>query len=262
MAEAEGDDARMNTREIMTALAMRYPSPAWSFLPQVRNGTGYLKTPRTADAIAMALWPSRGLEVHGFEVKCSRSDWLRELKDPAKADEIFQFCDRWWLVIGDKAIVRPGELPPSWGLLIPRGASSLVLEQEASKLGAVEPDRLFLAAILRRVHEVSIPADDVDARVAKAFEEGKQGAADEIKRATDALTTYKADVAEFEAASGVKLLDQWTHGNIGRAVRDVIDFGPEHFRRAIEAHRLWAERIVEDCKRQLDGTSPPKESLL
>jgi len=32
----------------------------------------------------MDLWPSGGLEIHGHEVKVSRSDWLRELKEPEK----------------------------------------------------------------------------------------------------------------------------------------------------------------------------------
>jgi hypothetical protein len=39
-----------------------------------------------ADAIARHLWPSQGLELIGFELKVSRSDWLREIKDPYKCE--------------------------------------------------------------------------------------------------------------------------------------------------------------------------------
>ena len=39
---------------------------------------GFAGGGRYADAIAMNLWPSRGLAVHGFEIKISRGDWQRE----------------------------------------------------------------------------------------------------------------------------------------------------------------------------------------
>lgn len=59
--------------------------------------------------------------VHGFEVKCSRADWLAELADPEKAATWGRFCHHWWLAVSDPDIVRAGELPDGWGLLVPRG---------------------------------------------------------------------------------------------------------------------------------------------
>ena len=44
------------------------------------------------------VWPSRGLYLHGFEIKVHRNDWLRELKNPAKAEEIAGYCHFWWVV--------------------------------------------------------------------------------------------------------------------------------------------------------------------
>ena len=110
------------------------------------------------DALAMAMWRSLGLEVHGFEIKLSRSDWLREKRQPFKAEELCLYCDRWWLVLGDKDIVKDGELPPTWGLLIPRG-KSLVVSVNALKLTPISLDRVFIASILRKAfhaekHEV------------------------------------------------------------------------------------------------------------
>lgn len=95
---------------VLDLLRKRYEPPAWAFLEQVRNSTGWKRTERYADAVAMSLWPSRGLEVHGFEIKVSRSDVLKELRDPEKAAPIMRFCDRWWLVLGDKDLIQPGEL--------------------------------------------------------------------------------------------------------------------------------------------------------
>jgi len=53
-------------------LQKRFPSEEYACLPQVRNATGYSSVIRTADAIAMSLWPSRGLDLHGFEFKSLR----------------------------------------------------------------------------------------------------------------------------------------------------------------------------------------------
>ena len=47
----------------------------------------------SGDAVIMSLWPSRGLELHGVEIKVSRADWKREAADPAKAEAIAAYCD-------------------------------------------------------------------------------------------------------------------------------------------------------------------------
>ncbi len=62
----------------------------------------------------MNLYPSRGLEINGFEVKGSRQDWIKELKSPEKSAPVQRFCDRWWIV-APAGIIQPGELPPTWG---------------------------------------------------------------------------------------------------------------------------------------------------
>lgn len=57
-----------------------------AFLAHVRNAAGF-DANRTFDAVAVNLWPSRGLSIHVYEVKVSRSDWKRELAKPAKAED-------------------------------------------------------------------------------------------------------------------------------------------------------------------------------
>ena len=59
--------------------------------------------------------------LHGHEVKISRADWLAELRDPTKAEAFRPYMHYWWLVVPDKSIVKPGELPEGWGLLTIRG---------------------------------------------------------------------------------------------------------------------------------------------
>jgi hypothetical protein len=95
--------------------------PRYVVAEHVRNQCGFggywgTGPTRTADALVVDLWPSSGLKIHGFEVKVSRSDWLTELKDPDKAEAFKPYCDHWWLVVPDAAIVRD-DLPDGWGLL-------------------------------------------------------------------------------------------------------------------------------------------------
>lgn len=136
-------------------LRERYAAPEWAYLVQVSNGTGWVRsTKRWADALALNLWPSRGLELLGFEIKVSRSDWLKELKDPAKSSDIQGFCDRWWLVAGDDSIVRVGELPSTWGLMVVKN-NKLKVVVEAPKLESKAVDRPMLCSILRCVSDQS-----------------------------------------------------------------------------------------------------------
>ena len=76
----------------------------WAFMAQVRNAAGFNAT-RTLDALALHLWPSRGLVLHGFEIKVSRSDWLREVKDPAKAEDACRLVEYFWIV-APKGVVQ------------------------------------------------------------------------------------------------------------------------------------------------------------
>ena len=93
----QSDVESLATDKLADLLAARYASPAWAIFFEVSNATGY-KANRHADAVAVGIWPSRGLSILGFEIKASRSDWKHELSNPRKADAIFKYCDHWFLV--------------------------------------------------------------------------------------------------------------------------------------------------------------------
>lgn len=121
---APGTLRKYTERDLLDALHAKLDSEAqgnggrrWIVAEKVRSSVGFAERNRlrTADAIAIDTWESKGLELHGFEVKCSRSDWLTELKTPEKSEPFRKFCDRWWLVTSSKDIVKPGELPHGWG---------------------------------------------------------------------------------------------------------------------------------------------------
>lgn len=110
-------------RQMLDLLHTRYSQvnpgngPRYACAEHVKNAAGFFAS-RCADFIAVDCWPTGGIELHGHEVKVSRSDWLHELKQPDKAEAFKRYMDRWWLVVPDVKIVKPGELPDDWGLLV------------------------------------------------------------------------------------------------------------------------------------------------
>ena len=109
---------------------------------------------RVADFVAMDSWQSGKFELAGHEVKVSRSDWLRELKDPAKAAEFTPYMHRWWLVVPDASIVRDGEIPEFWGLMALAGGQ-LRAVRRAPRLDAIPLPPNRLAAFVRAVQKTA-----------------------------------------------------------------------------------------------------------
>jgi len=137
----------------------------------------------------------------GFEVKASRSDWLNELKNGQKADDLAKYCDYWYLVVGDKDFVKEGELPKTWGLIAPSGSGMSVIV-EAKELNADPIDHLFLAALFRNISDKMIPEDIFKSRV--------KGAVDhQIKFYKDENEKYKKILQVLDDVSGIRI-DTWT----------------------------------------------------
>jgi hypothetical protein len=242
--------AEVATKLVMEALAKRYPAPEYAFFTEIRDHTGFARaTPHTADALAMGLWPSRGLELLGFEVKASRPDWLRELKDPGKAEAICRFCDRWWIVTGTPDIVQAGELPPTWGLLVltARGLKTTV---EAPKLDPQPIDRPMLASLMRRVHQRTVPDRYLREAEKKGYERGRQAAQGDAKTWEREAKDRQALIDEFERQSGVQIRS-WNRGQIGDAVKAVMTGTPDRARRQLETTRSTLAHLYDAVEREL-----------
>ena len=240
---------------LLARLMERHPMPEWAFFSHVRDAAGF-NANRTLDALAMNTWPSRGLEVHGFECKSSRGDWLREKEDPSKAEAFARFCDRWWLVVGDEEIVRAGELPPTWGLLVPRG-TGLVAKVEAPKLNPIPFGRSQVAVLLRRATEPGeAPPEEaelarkLDAAYQSGVLAGQKKAQADLSEARREADRHRQAIAAFQEASGVQL-QHWQAGNIGKAVAVVLGGGLATEERRLRQARDTAARVVADLDEQL-----------
>jgi hypothetical protein len=131
-------------------------------LLEVRYGRGYVSCAQVAphsgavsgyvDMVVMGIWPSTGYEVHGFEIKTSRSDFLRELRQPDKAIAS-HYVHRWWIVAPPEC-VKIQELPQDWGLLEVRHGKLRKIK-EAPK-GERQIPMHFIASIIRRIAKIDI----------------------------------------------------------------------------------------------------------
>lgn len=209
------------------ALRKMFPADQYALFYEVRNSTGFAAN-RSADAMAFGLWPSRGMPVIGFEFKASRSDWLREMKDPAKAESIMRFCDHWYLLTTQPDIVKPGELPTTWGHMEWRAdTDKLKVLAVPPKLEAQPLSRLFVAAICRAAQEHS-PAETMIAAAVAAARKEWESAKERVRRdhshiVQNEYDTLRKQLDEFEKASGVALRHQWRYADIGKAVKLVLD---------------------------------------
>ena len=215
----------MTTSQLEALVKAKFSMPEYATFLNVANGTG-ANANRFADVVSMSVWPSRGLRLHGMELKVSRSDWQKELGKPDKAESIFGFCDYWWLVIGDEKIVQTGELPEPWGLMIATG-KGLKVFKEAPKLDPKPISRVFLAALLRRAKEQEADKEALAAQ----FEAGrKRGEEDEKRNSNYRLREVERvqkrmqkNLDEFEQASGIRI-DGHTLNckRMGEIVRDLM----------------------------------------
>lgn len=241
--------------DVMDAIRARYPSPAWAIVAEVRNGTGWQGgAHRYADVIAFSLWPSRGLSVHGVEIKVSRSDWQRELADPEKAETFQRYCDAWW-VAAPPGVVLKSELPTMWGLLelTPKGGLKVV--KDAPSLTAEPLSRAFVAAVFRKA------AESQEGVRAAAFAEGRDaGIGDDGSGRDNAMEALKMElervkgqVASFEAEAGIRIGGGWHHDPaVGKAVKHVLSvlYRGDHvdaLARMAEGMAMHAKRIQADA---------------
>jgi len=212
----------MKATDVEKILSVRYSAPEYAFLPQVRNQTGYIKQVRTADALAMSLFPSRGLHLYGFEIKISRSDWLSELASPEKAEDFYKYCDFWYLVVSDPAIVKEGELPVPWGLIETSKGKCRIVKTAPHNLETLPPSLLMLCGLLRKASELRAIADTslIEAARLEGYTRGTEAEKYQTRSATAELTRLRDNIAKFEEVSGLKL-DSWDAGNVAEAVKQL-----------------------------------------
>lgn len=264
--------------DVLEALARRFAAPEYAFLRHVRNGTGYAKGKvRTLDAMALGLYPSKGLELHGFEVKLKRGDFLREMKQPDKNAEFIRSCQRFWLVIGDSKVATVDEVPANWGLLVPHG-DGLRQAKAAPLQHAEDIDRGLLCAMMRAATDSKAQR----AAVKTARDEGRREAdarvarmAKSLKKALDELDELRSKCSPevsawadaVRVAAGCEYGVPWQDLDGARKVGALLQLTRvkrDGFRARLDGLEIRCERglaAVRDCRAAFDLLEAAIEGL-
>ncbi len=235
------------------------------FLFDVPNVVG-LRQERRCDGVAIGMWESTGRLIQGFEVKVSRSDWLREVKDVTKADHFIEQCDRWWLVTGDISVAKPEEIPEAWGWMNAT-KTGLRIQRPARLLREKEPHikRGWAFALIRRAAERGdINAPEVQAILRKHREEQDRRAKEQIDRAIASsapkLLALQKKVEELESVSGMKLED-WRLGNVGKLARKLNAISEDNyssFTRLLQGQLKSLDRLSKETRECLEACGSPQ----
>ncbi|SEU46443.1 hypothetical protein [Nonomuraea wenchangensis] len=228
----------MNTTTLYDALERHYRKPG-----AARDGEILLReveapgTGGRADLVRIGLWPSRGYSLDVHELKTQRSDWLRELDNPGKADAWWPYCTGFWIV-APAGIVHKNELPTGWGLMEPPASANrrrfrTIVDAEV-KTAQLTMD--LLATLVRRTDntrlaEMDKMREEHRAALYKARTEAQQnatqtGLSERMRRRLNLLD-------ELEKLLGAKLdgftwgdgttLDQMTPHELAAALADCGD---------------------------------------
>lgn len=210
----------MTAPSLIDLIRKRHFGPAWIVLEEVPNATGTMAN-RRADALAIGLWPSHKFPIIAYEIKISREDVKRELKDPSKADAIGKYADEFWLVISDEAIIDGLVIAPTWGILAPRKGILRVV-RKATKLDPAPVSRAFVAALIRNVCGSWVPKHEHEALAQAQREDVMRELVRDGQAIADSneieIERLRQTIATFESLSGVKLVP-WDAGNVGAAVK-------------------------------------------
>jgi hypothetical protein len=239
---------------VREALSNKFCLPHYITLFEVRDSTGF-DSSRSADALSVGMYRNRGRELTGFEIKHSRSDWLRELKQPDKAEEIGKFCDWFYLVSNDEAVARPDELPGPWGWMVLKG-EKLKTIKKPEKMTPLPLDRHMLCSLLHSVRlqcyaDIEKQIADKVAERLKTEHSGIQYTAESWKSRFTALDEI---VKKYEAASGLNISSGWINpSKVGAAVRRLMDEESVMERYKLDLGRVksQAEGIVNAINMQL-----------
>lgn len=216
----------MNVFEI---LKRKYPEREYALMEEVSDASGFHRS-RSADFVAVNLYPSRGLAITGIELKSFRSDWLSELKKPEKAENIFQYCDYFYLLTTSEDIARIEEIPPTWGWYVIKG-EKIYTKKQAPNLTPKPLSRHFACAMLKRAQDKTmyIRRDTVQSEINSARLIGEQNGSSKLDRIQRDFEAFKKTVNEFEQSTGINLSYFSRYGEsaktIGNAVRFIHDGG-------------------------------------
>lgn len=132
----------------------------WAFFKELRVETGYGAKggERRVDGYVLNLWPSKKFESSTFEVKVSRADFRKELKQPEKRWPGMAISNTFYFVT-PPGLISERELPELCGLIEVDDDMNVKRIKRAVYRMKMGPSWGFMASICRRV---ALSEDDLE----------------------------------------------------------------------------------------------------
>jgi hypothetical protein len=146
----------LTAKEILKALRASYGQMGmpWVLFDEFSPGTGASRGAACRiDAWALNCWPSGKFATVAYEVKISRADYLREMRDPSKREFAMKWSN-WFYFITPAGLLLQGELPADCGLVEVSADLSVQTVAHAAYRETPAPTWTFVAAIARRTARV------------------------------------------------------------------------------------------------------------
>lgn len=132
----------------------------WIFLRELCTGTGGGGGQNYIDAFAMNCWPSTGYVRTAYEIKVSRGDFLREIKNPTKRLLAMNYS-HYFFFAAPEGLLRADEMPEDCGLVEVSSTGVRVARRAAKRSGAATSDWGFVASALRLAQTVALGTERV-----------------------------------------------------------------------------------------------------
>ena len=232
---------------VYNILRRKYPEKEFALMAEVSDMAGFGRS-RSADYVVVNLWPSRGLEVYGIELKSFRGDWLNELKKPDKAENIFKYCDRFYLLTTDATVAKIEEIPPTWGWMHIKG-NGIKIVKEAPKLTPEPISKNFLATMLKRAQDKKsyIHVDSVKDEIEAAKQEGIEYNRKNLQHYQEKYNELLNVAEKFKEKTGINLNNWAWRDNpekLGEIVRFINDGGTQQIKKELIELEENAKNIV------------------
>ncbi len=149
------------TEILRRLIAWRSNGGQYVVVGAVRTARGF-NSSRTVDAIEVGLWPSRGHRFTGYEIKVSKSDFRRELKDAEKGQESAKFLSAYSLAVPKSLGIAAGDVPDDWGLVELYDDGGIRFEKHPPERKAEPPTAAFVASMFKAFSVGYVPRVDLE----------------------------------------------------------------------------------------------------
>ena len=151
----------VTTQQIVELLYKRHSGDDWLCFDEVRIGTGYGKdAEQRLDFWAIEAIPSKRFRRAAYEIKISRSDFLKEIRNPYKRRRGLLLSNEFYFV-APVGMIKPDELPIEAGLIEVRthqgwgGGFYLDTTHAAPWRDTPAPPWSFVCALIRRAKKAT-----------------------------------------------------------------------------------------------------------